>query len=371
MKILNFLNTYQDWENLLAESPYFVSTKWDGDYFILKYNQIKSNFNNEIVRECRGSIFKKTDKGYKCVCMPFFKFGNYGESYVEPIDWDTASVQEKVDGSLIKLWYDGEWHWSTNGTINAQNAPIVETEYQNFYDLIKLAVKDDFSFLDELDLNVCYMFELVSPYSKVVVPYKDTALYLIGARKMTTFTEYDHKDLYFLWKGIFKYFGIKLPKRYPLRDLSSCIDCALHMNKNEEGFVVVDKYFNRVKIKSQQWLIASKLKGNDVPNEVKILEMIKNGTFDDFISYFPEYEVFAQKVLKKFTDCASLLDKKLVEYPYNELLPRAEYAKMIAKENPLVISFLFAQLKNPMNGQEYLFAKSAKKCSQIMEGLNE
>ena len=34
----------------------------------------------------------------------FFKFFNYGED-VDTVDWQTASVQEKVDGSLIKYFY--------------------------------------------------------------------------------------------------------------------------------------------------------------------------------------------------------------------------------------------------------------------------
>jgi len=31
--------------------------------------------------------------------------------YADTIDWSAARVQEKVDGSLIKVWYyNGEWN---------------------------------------------------------------------------------------------------------------------------------------------------------------------------------------------------------------------------------------------------------------------
>ena len=43
---------------------------------------------------------------YSCVCMPFYKFGNYGKSYVTPLNWNNSYVTEKLDGSLIKLWFD-------------------------------------------------------------------------------------------------------------------------------------------------------------------------------------------------------------------------------------------------------------------------
>ena len=33
--------------------------------------------------------------------------------------------KKKIDGSLIKLWYDNnDWHISTNGTINAYEAEV-------------------------------------------------------------------------------------------------------------------------------------------------------------------------------------------------------------------------------------------------------
>ena len=47
---------HSDWRTLLSEDPYYIQITDDGIFTILKYNQIKSDFHNPIVKECRGLI---------------------------------------------------------------------------------------------------------------------------------------------------------------------------------------------------------------------------------------------------------------------------------------------------------------------------
>jgi RNA ligase len=136
---------------------------------------IEADFRIEVVRECRGIILDETD-GYQPVCVPFFKFGNDGESYADDIDWTTARVQEKIDGSLIKVWcHKGAWRVSTNNTINAENAKTNNNEdtFRNIFDKAWALTGKEFG---ELNPDDTYMFELVSPQTRVVVPYLETKL---------------------------------------------------------------------------------------------------------------------------------------------------------------------------------------------------
>ena len=131
LEINTFIQTDPDWEAKLEGAPYFVKTKRDSSFILLKYDQIRSDMTIPLVRECHGVILDESNSYYP-VCVPFFKFGNFGESYVPNIDWSTARVQEKLDGSLIKLWhYKGEWHVSSNGEIDARNAHINSTLLTN------------------------------------------------------------------------------------------------------------------------------------------------------------------------------------------------------------------------------------------------
>ena len=105
MYLTKFMNENSDWQAKLAVTPYFIETKQDGDYYILKYNMIQSDFNLPEVIEARGSIFRQNAAGeWFCVCRAMDKFGNYGEPYASTnrIDWSLGvDVQEKIDGSII------------------------------------------------------------------------------------------------------------------------------------------------------------------------------------------------------------------------------------------------------------------------------
>ena len=233
LKLQEFIKENNNFREILAEKPYAIKMQEDEHFMMFKYSQIDSNFNNDIVRECRGIILDKAD--WSISCHPFPKFGNYGEGYVPEIDWKTASVQEKLDGSLIKRWwnkYIKDFQWSTNGTIDASSADLQENvimpEIKNFKDLILHTIKEMgeenlLGMKDHTDL-----FELCTPLNKVVVPHKDYKLYHLSTKHNKTGVEVLYNNEF------------PKPKRYPLHSLEECIKSANELPFNEEGYVVVD-----------------------------------------------------------------------------------------------------------------------------------
>ena len=82
---------------------------------LLKYNQVFSPMNEPIVQECRGLIVDEADN-WRVISHPFDKFFNAGEPNAAAIDWTTARVLEKLDGSLMSLYfYDGAWQVASSG----------------------------------------------------------------------------------------------------------------------------------------------------------------------------------------------------------------------------------------------------------------
>ncbi|MBR4039845.1 MAG: hypothetical protein IKJ11_07090 [Clostridia bacterium] len=237
----------EGWETLLLKK-YGIKSKREAAYAIFNYG-FNCNFADPMVQEARGIILDT--QRLEVVCWPFRKFGNHTESYADSIDWTHARVQEKVDGSIIKLWYDavkGDWQFSTNGTIRAEHAPVGELSKTTFCDVIRSA--DNFGSIpfDSLDRNMTYIFELVSPATQVVVPYETTMLYHIGTRSNLTGQELD-ADI-----------GIRKPMTYPIHSLAECVETAIRLNRTDsseikaEGFVVVDDRWNRVKVKSPDYI---------------------------------------------------------------------------------------------------------------------
>ena len=70
---------------------------------MLNYNQIASPMAEVICQECRALLLEMGT--WDVVSRSFFKFFNYGQPEAHPVDWATARVQEKLDGSLICLYF--------------------------------------------------------------------------------------------------------------------------------------------------------------------------------------------------------------------------------------------------------------------------
>lgn len=289
MELLKFIKEHENWKELLKEAPYFLEIKEEDGFILLKYNQIKSNFNQHIVKECRGIIL---DSNNKIVCWPFSKFFNYGEGFADEIDWSSARVQEKIDGTIMKLWnYNGEWRLSTNGCINAFNVELnmnellkVNCPFTTFGQLFEAA--KNFKDLDynKLNPNYTYMFELVSPYNKVVISYPEIIINHIGTRDNITGQEYD-LDI-----------GIRKPTQYPIHTLEDCVKAASNLPNDAEGYVVVDKYWRRVKVKNPIYLQLHRMVSNNQLRVKDILQMIFENDQEEFLSYFPEYRKAFEEV---------------------------------------------------------------------------
>lgn len=355
LKILDFIKHHiNDWEEVLQKEPYYLKVSRDICFnrhlVMLKYNQIDSDFNNEIVRECRGLIFDEDT--LEPVSIPFFKFGNYGESYCPTIDWKSAKILEKLDGSLIKVvrLSTNDYLISTNGTINAYNSPLqndLVCPYETYGQLFDSIITK--KQLNALEQNKTYMFELTSPYNRVVVPYTESRLSLIGIRDNISLKEeyiYDSclKDLF------------PLPKKYEFKSLEDCITAAKELPYDDEGYVVLDNNFNRVKVKSLAYVNAHHLKSNDCLTVKRVLSIILENEVDEYLIYFPEHKNIFDEYNQKLYNIRNNYDNQWKEFQ-KELpnLPTRKDIALFLKNSNYDLSFIFAMLdKKVDNVQEYI-----------------
>jgi len=352
LEICLFIHTYPDWEARLSELPYYINTKREKNLILLKYDQIRSDMSIPLVRECRGIIIDEAE-GYLPVCVPFFKFGNFGEAYVPEIDWSTARVQEKLDGSLIKLWfYKDKWHVSSNGEMDASNAHISSAllpsaDKTDLFTLFTKAWEETGVEINALDRNYVYMFELTSPHNRIVVRYDRIAIHHIGTREVNSLKEYN-LDI-----------GIQKPREFSLKTLDECIDSAKELGYDHEGYVVVDNNFNRVKVKSPLYVALNHI-SQGVTTYGNIIEIIKKNEQDEFLAYFPEFdEVFTdvQNRIESFVteQTVALQDIQRVEYQSRKAL-----AEVVI--NTLCPACLFSLIDGKaINAREWLFSRPTAK----------
>jgi hypothetical protein len=315
LKLIDFIKENSDWEALLSQAPYCLKISRDQKFgrnlIMFKYSQEDSDFSNDIVKECRGIILDEDT--FEPVSIAYFKFFNYGEANAAEIDWSTAKVLQKIDGSLIKVvkFSDQEILVSTNGVIDAFKCELnsqIGSPYDNFGELFWEAVRnqmidcgysldkhDPVEWLANMLLpNFTYMFELCSPYSRVIVPHKETKLYFHGVR------DNNSQEFPFEICALSKIFAC--PEEYNLKSLDECIAATQAMPWDEEGYVVVDKNFNRVKIKSPAYLMVHRMANNGNMSTRRAIDVYMAGECDEILAYFPEYKSAFDEIDKRFND---------------------------------------------------------------------
>ena len=169
---------------------------------LLKYDMLESPMVHEEVRECRGLILEQDT--WKVMNCGFYKFFNAQEGYAAKIDWNTARIYEKVDGSCLMLshdWNKDKWIPSTTGSPEAEGT-VNNIEGTTFAELFWSTIfaqsnmfnkyKDDLNFLEK---GNTYIFELTTPYNIVVKPHTTSSLTLLGVRNLETLLEGTYDEL--------------------------------------------------------------------------------------------------------------------------------------------------------------------------------
>ena len=274
----------------------------------LKYSQIDSPMSEKIVQQCRGVILDIADR-FKVISSPYDKFFNYGEGHASLIDWASAGIYEKLDGSLMTLYfYDGGWHVQSSGSPDASGE--VNDFGMTFSELFWTVWEEKKHCLPK-DSSKCFMFELMTKYNRVIVPQDENRLVLHGVRDRETLKESDPSQ-YALENGW------EIVKKLPLTSLEEVLEAAKQINPMEtEGYVLVDKHFNRVKVKSPQYVALSHMKEGF--SSRRMLELVVANEGDEFLNYFPEWTDLYLQIKASFNGliktikCAYFVHKDIEE----------------------------------------------------------
>ena len=343
LKVQEFIRANSDWECLLSSEPYNLSISHDEMFgrklVLFKYDQTNADFSLDIVKECRGLILDA--ETFEVVCFPFTKFFNYGEPHAVDIDWGSAYVEQKVDGSICKVVnLDGKFLISTNGVIDAFKCHLpesagIECPFSSFGELFMEGMKhyglgvEDFPRL--FKPNVTYMFELTSPWNQVVVQWKETKVWFLGERDNLTFKETFYGD-----SELAKVFDT--PKVYPITNIDQCVNAASELPEDEEGYVVCDKDFNRIKVKSPRYVQLHYMANNQNWSAPRVLEILLAGEVNEYVAYFPKFKAAFDFVKGKYD--AYVQGLKGVKEAIDDLLevengsmPKKDFAKWVFANN--------------------------------------
>lgn len=324
----------------------------------LKYDQLNSRMDKEIVQECRGIILDESDN-WKIICLPFTKFFNYHEGQADKIDWKTARAYEKIDGSLMTIYhYDNTWHVASSGLPDASG--MIKDQDFSMKELF-WRIWNELKFENPDFINTNYMFEMTSPYTQIIVPHSKNNIVCIGARDLESLEERSVEDVCSL-------FNWNTPNTFELSSLEDAIEASKRLNPmKQEGFVVVDSKFNRIKIKSPQYVCLG-LIGHG-PDSKKldsryILEIVRTNEGSEFLSYMPQYKDMYMEVKSKYDSLVQHLDNLYAKVATIE--NQREFA--VAAQGSRCPGFFFSMRNKKTDSvKNYLYEMNIKALVEILK----
>lgn len=300
---------------------------------LLKYDQLVSPTLMALpeMQDCRGLILDRND--FSVMSMAFRKFFNSEEGNAHKIDWSSAHVLEKLDGSMMQIYWDkykNEWFAATSGTAEGEGE-VNNKMGTTFNELFWKTVTEKYGFdVNKLSKGYCYVFELTTPYNIVVKPHGESSVALLTARNLTTLEEVSFEGLTIIADGL----GVPRVKSYDLNqgNVGALLRTFENMVWHDEGYVVVDAQFNRIKIKNPAYVAVHHLKGKSA--EHNILTIVKSNEIEEFAATFPDRKEELYKLKEnydKLIDQLNLVWSELVVRKPKNITPeeKKKYAQAV------------------------------------------
>lgn len=262
------------------EAFYFVDHVLNGvTYRVFTYRLASyTDFLNPDALECRGHMFRLNSDGAMdaLVSLPFEKFFNLNENPMT-MDLDLSGVNfvhDKRDGSLISTFTHEGMVCLKSKTAIASDQALDATRTMNqdtrFAEFVQDMVENDYTVI----------MEYTAPDNRIVLPYQERELKILGIRDNKSFAYVDYDSLY-----------AEIPE-YMVDDHTFMVGenvadfiADIPNMKGIEGFVIGLLNGQRVKIKTDEYLSLHRAK-DSINSNKRLFEVCLNDASDDLRSLF-------------------------------------------------------------------------------------
>lgn len=320
------------------------------------------------LRMCRGLVIDYEGNIVARGLDKFFNFEELTDGEVDNIMENSPIITEKFDGTCLLLTeYDGQKFFYTLGSFTSEQAIYANR--------IQPTLIPD---IDKLNTSeYTYMFEFIYPEDAKVVKYDGIHLKFICRINNKT-----GKDE-FVWE---------MPVGEERKYINECLDCVSGIGcdgssgsalkiaedlkamnlENKEGFVVRNKYGDRMKIKFENYLEKFRVKYsysiNDAWEDWKTMEM----SYDDFFHKMKWEEEMVMKIEEYFHKWDEEYDKLYDEIlqSYNSFIingkpERKEFAMMVKNSKYSGGLFLLYDEHSKSRFETYIYSLMEKEHKNI------
>ena len=356
---------------------------------IFNYEHVSTPHDSLIGLECRGLVLKSID--WKVVAKPMNRFFNWGEIDIQnsphpnfeknKFNFDNFITQSKEDGSLMVLYnYNDIWMLNTRTyflnkvgktkiIMSGINEVYVDDVMNTFISALDNPnIKSLDSFDKFLNKDCTYSFEFCSNFNKIVRTYSKDTIFLLSISNNITLKEYDIAYVNRFAVSI----GASRPKDYNLKTFDQIMKAmkdVINKDPSLEGFVIVDNFFTRWKIKSPSYFflhhIAYDQMRTPLPKDLVPLIIQGEGTELFSILEINGFKAELFEVQKQWKFCESRLNQhfQLLKQEYELLinLSKEDFDfKLKDVKTPLsdIIKYLYENKKNSLSDLEEQWLKN-------------
>ena len=265
---------------------------------VLNYCQIDSPKHHPITIECRSLVLEipGPDLDWAVVSRSFDRFFNYGEVADAGYSAPELVAHEKMDGSLIGLFYYEKYGWLYRTRSMIMPTTSIMGFELTWKDLIEDALGKpwfdavELCKLDRVDVerSTTFILEVTSPENRIVTRYEGRNMTLLALRDNRTgvyrgssfqdSTAYDYR-----WDR---------PKTWRFETMADCAQGAKDLRELNEGYVMYNRLGEPVcKVKNPAYVAAHHLKSNSGITENWVISLLVSNEIDEYLSIFPEDEV--------------------------------------------------------------------------------
>jgi hypothetical protein len=319
---------------------YYTSQQYSNgenqNYIIVKYNK---EFLRPDLINTYGFLRSVIIKEQKVLCFAPPKSLSAEKFMLEyPSKNEKIIAEEFVEGTMINVFFDptngesGCWKIATRNTVGA-NVSFYKNSNMTFNQMFMEACIYNKLNIQCLNPRYCYSFVLQHPANRIVVPFKNSQLYLVGIYEIYQTDEsimvVEDNLSEIKNSGFFNSTGIKFPENYEFSTYTDLIEKFASGNTSYTIMGIVVKNVEtgeRTKFRNPIYEEIRNLRGNQPKLQYQYLCLRQSGKLSQYLKYYPESKnemsifrdqvhMFTENLHKNYISCYVKKTQQLGLYP--------------------------------------------------------
>jgi endonuclease V len=302
---------------------------------------------------------------WNVIAYPFPRFFNYGDTNAPNLDVTTIKSQEMYDGiQVIMYFYNNNWNVAFDCTETHNEKKFESLFFEVWYD-------KKYNVNANMNTNTCYVFELIHKNYIIITRYHQNDIIFIAARNMKTFNEENVNHIVQKNNWSCKCVG--------QNNIQCSVDQYVELIKNnkdklKKGAVLIDQHYNRIKIKTEQYLEMSYIVPLQVTwlreiSQLKFVKIVQMGRQDEFKLYFHQHAEAIDSITNKVNQY--ITTAKSIHEKIKNAQEQKKYVQLVYKEtnNVLIANILFAMKNHNQTPINYLSCVGIKSFTKYLTGI--